>query len=511
MTETPSFRSYVEKILDALAADPERTVIEYETRQMGAKTLRTLIYTLARAMADEGVRRGQTVTLLSGNLPEILAARYAANLLGCRVNYLYQGKSARTQAAIVEDVETRVLIADPRMARRAAQITEMASVELLFTLGPAPVGRDLLELAARQSQQPLTSSARAQDVCLLRHTGGTTGHPKAICRTYGLLNALPQLVDLDHGQTRCRFLLCTTLAHMAGTLADQALEAGGCVVLLEDFDPATVLATIEAKGITELFVAPGLLYQLTDHPDAAHRDLSSLTHILYCGYGASPARLADALRRFGQILVQAYGQLETGIVTVLSAHDHGRPALLRTAGKPLPDREVVIMDSSGRHLPTGEAGEICVRSPTMMDGYWKRPELTAEVIGDGWVHTGDIGSLDQEGYLTVMDRLKDIIIVRGGCHVYPTELEDVLNAHQDVLHSAVFGVRDADGREQVHAAVVPVAHSAVSEADLHQRIQEHLGPMYLPASLTFVDALPLTSPGKPDKDLLRGRVRDDAV
>ncbi|WP_308315596.1 AMP-binding protein [Streptomyces sp. ISL-100] len=502
----------MEQILDALTADPERTAVEHESRRMSAKALRALVYTLARAMADQGVRRGQTVTLLSGNHPEALATRYAASLLGCRVNHLYQGQSARTQAAIVDDVETRVLIADPRLARRAVQITEMAPVELLFTLGPASVGRDLLDLAGRQPQQPLASDARPQDVCLIRHTGGTTGHPKGICLTYARASAW---MALDQEQTHSRLLVCTTLAHLAGALADKTLHAGGCVVLLEDFDAGTVLAAIERERITDLFVLPCLLYQLADHPDAARRDLSSLTHILYGGHAASPARLADALRLFGQILVQVYGQMEAGVISVLSAHDHDldRPALLRSVGQVLPSVEVAVMDSSGRHLPAGEVGEICVRSPTVMAGYWKRPELTAEVLRDGWLHTGDVGSLDHEGYLTVLDRLKDVIKVHGGrvYRVYTTELEDVLNAHQDVQHSAVFGVQDADGIEQVHAAVVPVAHSEVSTADLRQRLREHLGPMYVPASLTFVDDLPLNSTGKPDKQLLRSRARDDAT
>jgi fatty-acyl-CoA synthase len=164
--------------------------------------------------------------------------------------------------------------------------------------------------------------------------------------------------------------------------------------------------------------------------------------------------------------------------------------------------EVAIRDERGRELPAGEHGEVCVRSATIMKGYWKQPELTAEVLRDGWVHTGDIGFLDAEGYLTVVDRIKDMIVVVGG-HVYTSELEELLVSHPQVLHSAVFGVRDADRKERVHAAVVPVPGSGIDEQLLRDLVRAELGAMYEPAAVTFVDALPLTDAGKPDKKLLR--------
>ncbi|MFF9783137.1 Acyl-CoA synthetase (AMP-forming)/AMP-acid ligase II [Streptomyces sp. SceaMP-e96] len=447
-----TFRTYVEENLDALSADPARAALVHQGRRVTAGEFRSLVHRLARALRARGVDRGATVTLLSGNLPEAVAARYAANLIGARVNHLYNKLSAESQAAIVRDVETRALIVDPRYAERAAEVTELAPVPDVLVLGPAKLGADLLELAAGQSDEPFASRARPDDVCTIRHTGGTTGHPKGICTTF-----------------------------------EQARWFHGVLLL------------------------PPLLYQLMDHPDAPHTDTSSLRMLTYGGCQASPARIADAVRAFGPVLMQGYGQNEAGGISVLTQEDHDpqRPDRLRSAGKVLPDVEVAIRDEAGRDLPTGEHGEVCVRSAMIMKGYWKQPELTAEVLRDGWLHTGDIGFLDDEGYLTIVDRLKDMIVVVGG-HVYTTELEDLLNSHPQVLQSAVFGVRDADRMERVHAAVVRAPGSDVDGQQLRAMVCAERGAMYEPHRVTFVEALPLTDAGKPDKKELRRRADQEA-
>lgn len=507
----PTFRTYVEENLDVLSADPAREALVHQGRRVTAGEFRALVHRLARALRARGVDRGTTVTLLSGNLPETLAARYAANLLGARVNFLYNKLSAESQAAIVRDVETRALIVDPRLAERAAEVTALAPVPDVLVLGPAKTGgADLLELAAGESDEPFASRARPDDVCTIRHTGGTTGHPKGICTTFTQARWFHGVLRQEPESGR-RQLVCTTLAHAAGVMADSTLQAGGTVVLLDDFDPATALAAIERERITELFLMPPLLYQLMDHPDAQHTDTSSLRMVTYGGCQASPARIADAIRMFGPVLMQGYGQNEAGGISTLTPEDHDpeRPERLRSAGKVLPEVEVAIRDEAGRDLPAGEHGEVCVRSDMIMQGYWKQPELTAEVLRDGWLHTGDIGFLDEEEYLTIVDRIKDMIVVVGG-HVYTTELEDLLNSHPQVLQSAVFGVRDADRMERVHAVVVRAPGGTVDAAELGAMVLTERGAMYEPARLTFVEALPLTDAGKPDKKELRRQAEQES-
>ncbi|MDI3405068.1 AMP-binding protein [Streptomyces cavernicola] len=504
------FRTHIEDTLDALRSDPDREVLVHGDQRLTAGQFHSLVHRMAHALVARGVARGTTVTLLSGNLPETVTARYAANLAGCRVNHLYNKLSAEVQTAIVEDVETQVLIVDPRYADRAAEITAATPVPHVLLLGESKreIGADLLALAAAQPAEPFTARARPDDVCTIRHTGGTTGHPKGIVTTFEQADRMARTASAVRpaGEEQARQLACTTLAHGAGMLADVVIRAGGAVVLHDDFDAGEVLAAIERERITRLFLLPPLLYELLDHPDSAHRDLSSLRGLTYGGCQASPARIADAVRRLGPVLVQFYGQNEAGGISVLAADDHDpdRPERLRSAGKVLPGVEVEVLDSDGKDLPYGELGEICVRSDGTMTGYWKQPELTAEVLRDGWLHTGDIGFLDAEGYLTVVDRLKDMIVVVGG-HVYTTELEDLLNSHPKVRQSAVFGVRDADRMERVHAAVVPVSGVEVAAEELRAAVREQRGAMYEPAHIAFLDALPLTDAGKPDKKLLRQR------
>ncbi|MGW2466579.1 AMP-binding protein [Streptomyces bauhiniae] len=501
----PRFRNPVEDILDALRDNPGREALVHGEHRVSAGEFRDLVHRMAWAMQAQGIERGQTVTLLSGNLPEAIAVRYAANLIGAQVNHLYSKLSAEVQAAIVADVETRALVVDPRLADRAAEITAAVPVKSVLSLGRCDGADDLLALAAAQSAEPFPSRAEPDDICGIRHTGGTTGHPKGICTTFRQVRETRSARPVTGEETgEHRQLVATTIAHAAGMLADAVLETGGTVVLLDDFEPGEVLRTVERERITHMWLLPPLLYQLLDHPDMAHTDTSGLRQVLYGGCQSSPARIADAVRRLGPVLMQGYGQNEGGLISVLPPKDHDPddPALLRTAGKILPGVDVEIRDADGNVLPNGEHGEICVRSAMVMQGYWKQPRLTAEVLRDGWLHTGDVGFRDDAGYLTVVDRLKDMIVVVGG-HVYTTELEDLLNSHPDVLQSAVFGVRDEDRMERVHAAVLLAPGATTTADDLRALVRAERGAMYEPARITFPSALPLTDVGKPDKKELR--------
>lgn len=315
---TEHFHSHVEEILDALAKEPGREALVHRDRRVSAGELRGLVHGMARALRAQGVTRGQTVTLLAGNLPETIAARYAAGLLGCAVNHLYAGLSADVHADILRDVETRALIVDPAHRERAADLAGRLPLERVLVLGGgagAGAGLDLVRLAAEESTEDLPGSAQPQDICTIRHTGGTTGHPKAICTTFG------QWVSIgpdwsEEGQVRA--LVCTTLAHAAGLMADTTLHRGGTVVLLDGFEAGAVLGAIERERITHTFLLPPLLYQLMDHPDVDRTDTSSLRMLTYGGCASSPARLAAAVRRFGPVLNQFYGQNEAGGISMLS-------------------------------------------------------------------------------------------------------------------------------------------------------------------------------------------------
>lgn len=516
MSGTPAFRNYVDIILEGLADGPGREVVVGGERRFTATQFRSMVFRFARVLHEYGVGPGRTVTLLCGNLPETMAARYAVNLLGGHFNHLYNRLSADVQAVMMADVETYLLIVDPRLADRAGELLHaVAPIEHILLLGTQPeatahdapaqaLGESLLTLADKQPDTPVNSGARAEDLCFIRHSGGTTGHPKGVRSTFARMqDGIALTRQLFSGQDR-RDLVCTPLSHAAGFIADATLAAGGTVYLHYTFDPADILATIERERITNMMMLPPLLYQVLDHPDAQQADTSSLQQITYGGTPSSPVRIAEAVRRFGPVLQQGYGQFEAGAVSVLPAaeHDPDRLDILRTAGRPVPSVEVEIRDGDGRVLVTGEVGEICVRSEHAFEGYWKNPELTAQVLQDGWVLTGDLGRLDERGYLSVVDRIKDMIVVVGG-HVYTTELEDFLNTHPDVRHSAVYGVKGDGGYERIHATVVTAPDTQVTTHELRAWVRAQRGEMYEPDHIAFTDALPLTDAGKPDKKLLR--------
>lgn len=505
MVDAEEPRSNVEILLGALAGRREELALVHGDRRMTSGELVDQVYRVARALAEHGLGPGRTVTLLGANAPEMLIARYAANLLGASVAQLYNGMSVSTKAAVLSDVDTTALLYDRAFADSAEQVLQGCKPELVFGLGPGEPGTDLLRLAAEQPAEPLAGRARPGDVQQIRHTGGTTGHPKGVCYTFGsVLRATQQRHGGPFDLSAPRQLAATTLAHAAGGLADGTLQRGGYVVLHDEFDPGAVLRTIEAEGITSMWLLPPLLYQLLDHPEFDQRDLSSLQNIIYGGCAASRSRLVEAARKLGPVLYQIYGQTEAGLMSVLppEEHDPERPELLSTAGRIAASADIAVCDSDGEPVAPGQPGELWARTPAHMDHYWKQPELTARTVQNGWVHTGDVGYLDDAGYLHLIDRVKDMIIVVGG-HVYTSEVEEVLFAHPQVRMAAVFGVPDPNGAEVVHAAIVPEAGADVDAEQLREFVGRRQGPMYRPRNIHLVQRLPLTDVGKPDKKALR--------
>ncbi|MBA8826796.1 fatty-acyl-CoA synthase [Saccharopolyspora lacisalsi] len=447
--------------------------------------------------------RGDVVTLLGGNAPEMITGRYAANLLGCGVTEPYGGLSAEAKAKIVADVDTGILLVDPSFRDNAAQVLERCSPGAVLSFGDG-IGPDLLALAAAESAEPVVCGARPDDVQQIRHTGGTTGHPEGICYTFDHHRRVLNLgIAGEEPDYQRRQLVCTTIAHAAGGFADRSLARGGLVVLQDEFDPAEVLAAVERERITDMWLLPPLIYRLLDHPDSEDTDLSSLRNVVYGGCRANPTRMSEAVERFGPVFTQVYGQTEAGLISVLTPREHHDPELLGTAGRVAPTTELAICDEHGDRIAEGERGELWARTGMEMDGYWKQPELTARTVQDGWVDTGDVGYLDVEGYLHVVDRVKDVIVVVGG-HVCTSEVENVLMEHPGVRGAAVFGTPDPNGAERVHAAVVTAED--VADEDLTSLVEERKGAMYVPSDVTFVRQLPLTDVGKPDKKALRAQL-----
>jgi fatty-acyl-CoA synthase len=282
------------------------------------------------------------------------------------------------------------------------------------------------------------------------------------------------------------------------------LIRSGTVHLLKGFDPEAVLAAIARERINFTLFVPTMIYVLLDHRAFDGTDLSSLELLLYGASPMSPSRLVEGIERIGPVFSQLYGQTECYPVSVLRKADHDpkRPELFLSCGFPIAGCEVKILDECGREVETGEAGEICVPAPHVMAEYWKRPEQTAETLKNGWLHTGDIARADEQGYMFILDRKKDMI-VSGGFNIFPREVEDVLSQHADVEMVAVVGVPDDKWGEAVTAVIVARAGATPDAEELIDLVKQRKGPAHAPKHVKFVSELPMTGGGKVDKKVLK--------
>jgi acyl-CoA synthetase (AMP-forming)/AMP-acid ligase II len=353
------------------------------------------------------------------------------------------------------------------------------------------------------------------DVVMLSATGGTTGMPKGVMNTHRSAQTF-----CAHFMIACRYradekpvnLAAAPMTHTAGLLSVPCTARGGTVVVVTKPDPALLLGAIPKYRVTELFLPPTVIYRLLDIPDLGRKvDFSSLKYFMYGAAPMSVEKLKQAIEVIGPVMMGGYGQTEApASIAYLPPDEHfadGRLASderLSSVGQPNPLISVEIMNDAHQILPQGETGEICVRGDLVMKGYYKAPDKTTETIVDGWLHTGDVGHIDAEGYLHITDRKKDMII-SGGFNVYPSEVEQVIWGHPAVLDCAVIGVPDEKWGEAVKAVVELNAGQQVSADELIALCKDKLGSVKAPKSVDFVDVLPRSPVGKVLKKDLRAR------
>ena len=474
-----------------------------------------------QAFESLGAGTGATVGLLSLNRPEVLMIIGAGQTQGYRRTALHPLGSLDDHAYVLTDAEATSLIIDPNpmfVERALGLLAKVRSLRRILTLGPVPpeladVGVDLIAEAAGYPAKPLAAAELPPDhIGGLTYTGGTTGKPKGVMGTVGSILTMTtvQLAEWEWPQ-HPRFLMCTPLSHAGAAFFTPTIVKGGEMIVLPKFDPAEVLRTIEEQRITATMLVPSMIYALMDHPDSHTRDLSSLETVYYGASAMNPVRLAEAIRRFGPIFAQYYGQSEAPMaISYLAKGDHDEKRLT-SCGRPTLFARTALLDGDGNPVPPGEVGEICVSGPLLAGGYWKLPDETATTFDGGWLHTGDMARQDEDGFWFIVDRVKDMIVT-GGFNVFPREVEDVVAEHPAVAQVCVIGTPDEKWGEAVTAVIVlrpgqPADDASVAAltAEIQDAVKERKGSVQSPKQVVVVDSVPVTALGKPDKKAVRAR------
>ncbi|GAA3152090.1 AMP-binding protein [Streptomyces rameus] len=504
-----SNENYARRVLEALTSDPDRIALlrdgeEYTAGEF-SRTVLTAAEMLRRNFTEDAAPIVAILTVT--NSPATVILRYAANLAGATVVHLHSTNAvdptdqlaAAARREILTTTRPAFLAVDKANVDAArelcARLPEPPRLAALDALGP-----DVLDLSAGDPDSFDLGAVEAdpEKPAVVLFTSGTSGKPKGVTLPYRVRSLYLQ-AGLNSPEPVV-YLSTLPVSHSNGSGVDLALASGGTVVLHDGFEAGEVLRAVERHRVSALTVTPPQLYMLVDHPDLAATDRSSIRIISYGGCPAAPARLAEAVEAFGPVLLQFYGTTETSGISVLIPPDHFDAELRATVGRLT--AEVRIRDvEDHRDLAPGEIGEVCVRTPFTMLGYWGEPELTAATVRDGWVHTGDLGSLDGKGYLRLHGRLGEVMKTNG-IRVHPTDVENALLTHPEVAQAAVYCVVDEDRVEHIHAAVVRRTGTNTDAGTLIGHVTAELSPQHAPAVVTFHDTLPLTGAGKPDKQAL---------
>lgn len=493
-----------------------KTAILYGDQQMTFRQLDRRSSQLANALLGLGLKQGDRVAIQTQNRPEVVeveSALYKAGLVKAPVN-------ARLSAQEVEQV-----LAD---SQATAFIASRSHIEALTDAGASLVDvkhRYCLDGAFEgwADYEALLGDAtdvlpqvhkRDSDVAVLHYTSGSTGRLKAAIQTYGNRHASLRNLIIGRPGTLpgpdVRMAMLGPMTHATGMLIQPYLSRGATLSIFSRFDPDQFLDAVQRQKLTHVFMVPTMVNMLLAHPGLESFDLSSLVSLSYGAAPMSAKTIAEAWERIGPVLSQGYGAAETtGGIINLSVDEHAfalnhRPERLLSCGRAFGEAEVRVVDEQGNEVQGEQIGEIIVRGANIFNGYWNAPDLTEECMRDGWWYSGDLARVDEEGFIYIVDRRKDMII-SGGFNIYTTEIEQALSRHPDVREVCAYGIPDEKWGEAVRAAVVIAPGSNLSATDLIAFCSSLLADFKKPRSIEFLPELPRNQNGKVARKVLRDR------
>lgn len=474
----------------------------------------TLSCRIANALLAAGMSREKVGAVWAGNHPTAWTCTLGLWRAGMAWMPVNPRSSLEENQQLLDAFDCEVLFFQKAFAPTIETLrAKLPKIKLFICIeDAAPRAIGLSEWVADQPASKPQIAYQPDDTIAVMPTGGTTGLPKGVMNTHRSFQtfcAQFMIACSYEANESVVNLAAAPMTHTAGVLSLPCTARGGTVVVLTKPDPAALLDAIEKHRVSELFLPPTVIYRLLDMPGIEQRNYSHLKYFLCGAAPMSVEKLRRAIAVFGPVMMEAYGQTEApGSIAIKRPEENfkGGPiaddARLQSCGRPSPLVRVAIMNERNEPLEAGQTGEICVRGDLVMKGYYKAPEKTAEAIIDGWLHTGDIGLIDHEGYLRITDRKKDMIIT-GGFNVYPSEVEQVIWAHPAVQDCAVIGVPDAVWGESVKAVIELNPGMQISSDELITLCKEKLGSVKAPKSVDFVVSLPRSPNGKVLKKDLR--------
>ena len=492
----------------------ERTAIVHKNVQLTYREFNERVNRLANGLTSLGLKKGDRVALFSPNRHQLLEAFYACHKAGLVTVPLNARVSIEEAVQMLNNSDSSAIILGEELVEQLEAVrTRISSLHHFVCTSKTPSSMtDYETLLANGSPNEPVADVGLDDLVSIEYTSGTTGSLKAAMLTHRNFLSMSRKemmipgLDLNRNSVMCHVAPVT---HGTIAMVLPTIWHGGCNLILPGFDVKLLLETIEKKRVSHVMLVPTMINFVLAYPDLKKYDLSSIRTLLYAASPMPAERVKDAVKVFGPVLIQNYGCHESSaLITYLPKEDHmyegdpKRTKRIGSAGIPTMESDVRVVNEKGEDVKPGEVGEIIERGEDTMIGYWRDPELTAETIIDGWLHTRDLATVDDDGYIYIVDRKSDMII-SGGFNIYPFEVEEVLYRHPAVFEAAVISVPDDQWGESVKAVVVLREAATASEEDLIEHCKRHLAGYKKPKSVDFVTELPKNSHGKVLRRVLR--------